>query len=635
MHTEIFIGQRNLNTFSHHWQQRDDIIDLFKKPTLLFLPGANATVAQVNGALKKIAISLYPQQDLNLFGCYYAHINAEEHRSSILQRIHQQSDFEFTSFKNPENVNKHCENLFQRCFNPLFFNQKKPSIEELTQKLKNLTIITHCYGSLVAFEIEQLLLKKLQQLFYTSTEQKKILQHLNIINYASRVPLGFSKTNTIHILSLSDHFWLGNWKKDSFNAFINDKIQQHLSLNHFQEKNMYFIFSPNESILLTPRLSSQKNLEHYLNFHLPLPEMSFYQTIQAKQLTTCLKILLSLKTQKPDMTFTASLKTTFDHLPDKTLFQNLKKQYIRHQIHCRLGRTLLHYAVRQNQQKILEILIHYQKIPVNLKDASGIFAPAYAVQQQNLTTLKTLLTTLSYDDIHQMSGLTEKQLWKEVLKTNNIPLIHLFFSEFQQKNKHRFETEILPNLQTYCLNILEQDKPCAPLLLLSFQGNSRKSLLLLAQVYQKSLSFSSPNGLLHQQTLLQLAQNAAIQNISLYSLGETSFIKQLKEHHAPAKFIDVFNEARCAYILSNQKKINILLSQLNNYYDKGISLPLFQVLPFQQKQREQDYLDKIDSFLFVGGRNKTQTRQIMHRLEKRYTQMSYKIIAACMRERES
>lgn len=215
----------------------------FNKPIVLFFPGNGVkTDKKTNGEVKNIIKALgrigVKEQDINLLSINYNDVEFD----SLLTLEYFQNGDESIDEKNKNPL--FFKDIYETIFQPLIINSKgsKKSIEDIKKSFRNITLISHCFGSISVFFIINNIKKDMKQRGFNDNEIKDVLSELVNISISTRA--GFencdSSVLSIGFLSLDDHlknfsivsmedFGVKNIDKKSFyysdigNALINKK----------------------------------------------------------------------------------------------------------------------------------------------------------------------------------------------------------------------------------------------------------------------------------------------------------------------------------------------------------------------------------------------------------------------------
>lgn len=630
MQLQIHIGQRNTRATSNHWVEINKPIELYSQPTVLFLAGANTDSRGVNGALKLIG-QHFDKEDVRLLGCFYGQHEAFAYREQIQHQTHLLSDMKESAYQ-PLHLT-HVQTFFNTHFLSLISDSdgKKLSVEECCRRVQNLTLIGHCYGSLVAYELDRLLHDKLKELSYSSAEIKQIHQSFNIINVASRAPIGKAKSQVLHILSLTDNFWLEDWQSGSANDFIYQLSNNQACGKDAYTDNLFFQPSANETLIAIPRICKETLIkDHLISLYLQKSEEEPL-TPNAQKVLAFVFSFIKTRAQNHSKNIQTLLTENL------SLMEELKKGAVcfknafhKYKLFCIAGRTLLHKAVRENNLKLAEKLLSQPYIPKHLKDSNGHFAFYYAVQNKSLDLLNAFFKHTPFFNIINLYE-QGAPLWEKILHSPDVHFTHAFLTNICLKNSHYQQNNILPILKEYCLSHIG-NRNCTAVLPFVIQGTSFSDLESIVRLYNTALNSSSHVAKTNRKTLLNMVKKLAASK-QYYTVGENSTILLLKRLNAPKIFIDIFHHYRKKCLIAYQKNLSkdIYRFLIHGAISKKTSLPFLSLLPEQQKIKEAAYLYKVENFIFWGNNGKT--AQVAARLAKRYEHLMLKLLIQAEKER--
>lgn len=182
----------------------------FNKPTVLFFPGGGVINGKkANGEIKKIIKALgrigVNEQDINLLSINYLDEYSYEFRFEVMKYFQTGDESIDKKNKNPLLF----KDIYETIFQPLITNSKggKKDIEDIKQSFRNITFISHCFGSLSAFFIINNIKEDMVRLGFNNNEIKDVLSELVNISISPRA--GFEKCDSsvlsIGFLSLDDY----------------------------------------------------------------------------------------------------------------------------------------------------------------------------------------------------------------------------------------------------------------------------------------------------------------------------------------------------------------------------------------------------------------------------------------------
>lgn len=150
----------------------------------------------------------------------------------------------------------HPQVFFNAYLKPLIVNEDGSvrSKKEIEKNLQNLTIVTHCHGSVFAYCMEQLFQKELSNA-YSEKEATDLLQNLRMIHFASRRPMNTQSVGKhFHVISAAGD-------EDAIDTWVSyDNLHKALHrLNMEHGSSALLPISQNESILLGERFVGLKD----------------------------------------------------------------------------------------------------------------------------------------------------------------------------------------------------------------------------------------------------------------------------------------------------------------------------------------------------------------------------------------
>lgn len=627
MQPYIALGERDLNTVNH-WRNIDEKINLYTKPTLLFLPGAGVSAKEINGALKRFANHLPPQSNMRLLGALYCNINNDNHKYSVQQALNLLSPEynkapQAPQYQVPSSFTKE---FFLQYFTGLVCDEqgKKLPLDTCCRRMRALTIITHCYGSIIAYELDKILNQYLHHLHYQPQEIEQIHKSLTIINFAARAPIGLMKSSVLHIFSLGDGYWLENWRKESLNGYIKELSDTFYQDIHAPQKPILTSLTPTESLFILPRISKLNlDQEHALSLYLKKP-IHFLHTSTAEVVLSALQNFLHNKALNSD----TSLQELLAQTP-LTPKEDFLKHYTRHASYCKIGREVLPNAIRANNCRLVQKLLTTFNIPINLTDKNGHFPFYYVIQNKSEKMLDLFLEHAPLKNFIFLSE-QDKPVIGQVLETQDQPFIFSFLKKLQQKASPHIWSEVRFSLQNHCWQALQAGKNCTAALPFLLQFDAEEKITMLSKAYMYAKTAQSKAARLNQRSILKLTAEIAC-DTSLYEMGDNSFISILKTLKAPApEFMAIIHQARQRHLCS--KKEEIFDSLEKHFSIETIrKLPVFDVFTPEQKQRETLFAQKTMAFL-LSTRGKMKKKQVISRLKKRYARITEKMLQACIRE---
>ena len=172
-----------------HWKEKTDISFADKK-TILILPGSGANRAKEANGMCKIVQNMLPQDkidDFQICSIYYGSANASFGPAVI-----------------------RAQKLLDEYIIPLVATKDKNgdlqrvSTEEAAHNMRNLIVVTHCYGGYILQEIDKHLNYMMEDLGYSSEERKFIQKQLVAVQHNSiDTELGEKDTRFTNFIRLS------------------------------------------------------------------------------------------------------------------------------------------------------------------------------------------------------------------------------------------------------------------------------------------------------------------------------------------------------------------------------------------------------------------------------------------------
>lgn len=215
-------GKRDLNA-EHHWQPIEILSALknHRRKVLIFPGDGTETAREANGFAKAVESAFSKENKPEIYSLFY-----KDNSSCCTHRLHMQAatnhlnDSLYPLGRAPQ---PYLNTFYQEQILPLISQNKgkeRISLQEAAQYLRDTTIVTHCHGSSVLFELENKLKQSMQELGYSKTEQAFLLKQIVSINFCSSMPLEQTQTSALHIISQADGQAVSNWRFGSLNHFI-------------------------------------------------------------------------------------------------------------------------------------------------------------------------------------------------------------------------------------------------------------------------------------------------------------------------------------------------------------------------------------------------------------------------------
>lgn len=209
MNSQMGLGRRSLNGVDH-WESNISADCFLHGTNILILPGdgtngeydANAICKIVERFLNNNFISGF---DGHIFSAYYPDsANCGTHRLNQDAELGRLDDRLYPVAK------KHYDyygKFFDVWLLPLISKdggQTRLNMETAAQNLRRLPVVSHCHGGPVLLELENLFQQNMQRLGYTEEERRYIQKQLFVLDVASAMPFGQSRSTVLHIVSQHD-----------------------------------------------------------------------------------------------------------------------------------------------------------------------------------------------------------------------------------------------------------------------------------------------------------------------------------------------------------------------------------------------------------------------------------------------
>ncbi|MBP5353199.1 MAG: hypothetical protein J6Y91_05490 [Alphaproteobacteria bacterium] len=247
------------------------------KKTVLILPGSGVNSAKEANGMCKVVEKMLPEDrkdDYQICSLYY--------------------DNSYTMFR-PTVIR--AEKIFDEYIVPLIATKDangdlhRLSAQQAAHNLRNLTVVTHCYGGYIMQEMDKLLKRTMEDLGYLGGEQSYIHRQLFVVQHNNiDEDLGcedFGSTNLIRISAADEKTWRGEMLEDSFRFYA--------ETNKIQEQDMlYLSVSENTRVLWADRITKDGRREHNGGYWLSSiykteagkTEEQLFQTIFTEAVTT-------------------------------------------------------------------------------------------------------------------------------------------------------------------------------------------------------------------------------------------------------------------------------------------------------------------------------------------------------------
>lgn len=222
----IGFGCRDL-TAENHWREIETPSALTGGKKILIFPGDGTEESgQANGMCKAVSKIFTNKKNLpEIYSIYYKNNGScATHRNEQKAAYNQLDDRLYPLGKKSA---PYLETFYQQQILPLISDgtgRHRLSEKEAAQNLRDLTIITHCHGSVVLLEIENKLKHSMCELGYGAKERQHILRQLFSLNICSAMPLEQTETTALHVISQSDSKAVVNWRLGSMNRFLQTSV---------------------------------------------------------------------------------------------------------------------------------------------------------------------------------------------------------------------------------------------------------------------------------------------------------------------------------------------------------------------------------------------------------------------------
>lgn len=227
-----YLGIRDLSA-ENHWRAVSEDFSLSDKKTILILPGSATNSAQEANGMCKIVENMLTSEERErhtICSMYYPNSRIGGGITTIRVQI-----------------------LFDKYIVPLIAERnEKGDLEKINpqkaaQNLRNLQIVTHCYGCDIVMALDTELAKTLRNVGYSEEEQKVIGRQLFVVHHNNiNENLGNTEQIATHLVRMT--------KADEEtvpNAFTEDSFLYYVQkMNLTQNKALYIKISPNERVLL-------------------------------------------------------------------------------------------------------------------------------------------------------------------------------------------------------------------------------------------------------------------------------------------------------------------------------------------------------------------------------------------------
>lgn len=369
--SEYHVGMRCNNADEHWIEVSPDFSFLGDKKSILILPGSGTNSAkEANGICKRVE-NMIPSElrdDYHICSLYYANSNTCRQPTVI-----------------------RAEKLFNDYIVPLISTKDKNNdlhrIDSLkaAHNLRNLTIVTHCYGGYIMQEIDRLLDQTMADLAYSLAEIKFIHKQLFVVQHNNiDDELGKNDFGSSHLIRISQ-----SDERVCYKDALNSSFCHYVGSSGFSDENlMYVRLSENIRVLLADRITKDGQKEHNGGYWLEScyktqtgqKEEKVFQAIFKEIITTDSLIDDFEKVVRCALRKNKKLKEIF--VPIMLKGRELEKGF-------KVYNRLINDNFEELKNKIIKHKINERDLteqPSNVllaEDKDGMFLMDYALQSQN------------------------------------------------------------------------------------------------------------------------------------------------------------------------------------------------------------------------------------------------------------
>ena len=252
MNSQMGLGRRDLNG-NKHWESNIPKDCFLQGKNILILPGDGTNDEYDANAVCKIVECFLNNNNISgfegrIYSTYYPdNDNCATHRLNQNDTLNQLDDRLYPIIKKHYN---YYEQFFNTWLLPLISkNNGKARLDAETaaKNMRNLSIISHCHGGVVLLDLENLFQQNMQRLGYTEAEQIQLQKQLFVLDVASAMPLGRTKSTVLHITSQQDKSAVKNWRLGNLNRFTQEVMLEN-------SPGALMELSSNENLLLLNRI---------------------------------------------------------------------------------------------------------------------------------------------------------------------------------------------------------------------------------------------------------------------------------------------------------------------------------------------------------------------------------------------
>ncbi len=266
-------GWKEIYTFHKGMQTNDSLLG---HKSILFFPGDGVSHDdEMNACCKLIEIMLknvpFPLKEKPHVYSLGFDTDTISHRRQLLE----QEGLTRYGLEKPKQFPAYWQPFFDTYILPLIQENlgKSRPIKEVIKNLQNITIASHCHGSMFAQQIENLLYEKIKQ-FYPGSE-KLVMSNLRMLHLASRKPFGKGTgAKHFHIVSLADERYVdrGTVADDNFYKMLHhQKMDSRMAFLPITENEIIGVFKE----IATPLTNGQEYDEHSQILHLVAGQKKF------------------------------------------------------------------------------------------------------------------------------------------------------------------------------------------------------------------------------------------------------------------------------------------------------------------------------------------------------------------------
>ena len=212
------LGRRIEDDSYTHWKEVDGGEEFIGHKSLICFPGSFARQPNhANGFCKAVEgiVSTQAREKIqnNLYSVYYHEAKVAGNNDDFFRK------YFLPLIAGPESALKSEKDL--SAIDAL-------SYEEVSNNLRNITLVTHCYGSLQVAELEAFLRRNLKQLGFSDADRKEMLKQIFVIHFNDiHHDFGKTKMTALHVVSQNDitSMELSSLENDSLKYHCyNDKV---------------------------------------------------------------------------------------------------------------------------------------------------------------------------------------------------------------------------------------------------------------------------------------------------------------------------------------------------------------------------------------------------------------------------